>query len=138
MENGVRKLLDRTAIAKELGVTTRTFDRLSEGLPYVTVGQRKRYILSEVIDALREREEGPAVGSVVVNRVRLFCPKVDVTDPNQFFFMFSSSKTVFIPHLSYFVIHIDYVDNESSEWRNVSLYTDTSIVRANGLEVFIT
>ena len=45
----------KTTAAEYLGVSTRTFDRIqkSQAIPYVMVGQRRRYLLSDLENYLK-------------------------------------------------------------------------------------
>lgn len=54
---------DRTAMAKLLGVSLVTLDRrVAEGMPYVRVGDHKRFLPSDVRAWLRGRSEGNGNG----------------------------------------------------------------------------
>jgi hypothetical protein len=49
-------LLDRKSVARELGVSIATIDRLvREGMPHVRVGDCKRFELDRVLDWIRRR-----------------------------------------------------------------------------------
>ncbi len=53
-------LLDRQALARALGVSLGTLDRLRrEGLPTVRVCDSPRFLLSDVVDWLRCRHQDP-------------------------------------------------------------------------------
>jgi excisionase family DNA binding protein len=72
--------LDRDTLARELGRTVRTVDRLilCEGLPCVRIGNKRLFRRSAVLEWLREREtpvrpQGKARGVVVRDEARRRC-----------------------------------------------------------------